>query len=150
MKEMHRLIVTSATYRQSSRVRPELMTVDARNRLLARQNRVRLDAEVVRDVALTASGMLVRTMGGPSVPFFNGKAAMTPSVRSLTPNLRAQLKDDWDVALIPKGTVERRQNSNRKNTCALSKWRRSVSRSRTVGPRKAVFLTPGSGSRSCG
>src|SRR6185369_3156578 len=67
MKEMHRLIVTSATYRQSSRARSDLMTMDARNRLLARQNRLRLDAEVVRDVALTASGMLVRTVGGPSI-----------------------------------------------------------------------------------
>ena len=67
MKAMHRLIVTSATYRQSSKVRPELMTLDARNRLLAKQNRVRLDAEVVRDNALAASGMLVRRVGGPSV-----------------------------------------------------------------------------------
>ncbi len=64
---MHRLIVTSATYRQSSRHRPDLATLDARNRLLARQNRLRLDAEVVRDVALAASGLLTRTVGGPSV-----------------------------------------------------------------------------------
>ncbi|MDQ2787993.1 MAG: sugar ABC transporter substrate-binding protein [Chloroflexota bacterium] len=48
------------------------------------------------------------TMGGPNVPFMNGKAAMAPAVRSLTPNARAQLKDDWDVALIPKGTVDRK------------------------------------------
>jgi hypothetical protein len=67
MKAMHRLIVTSAAYRQSSRHRPELATIDARNRLLARQNRLRLDAEVVRDVALAASGLLNRTIGGPSV-----------------------------------------------------------------------------------
>ncbi|HTU92942.1 MAG TPA: PSD1 and planctomycete cytochrome C domain-containing protein [Gemmataceae bacterium] len=67
MKAMHRLIVASATYRQSSRHRPELAVIDARNRLLARQNRLRLDAEVVRDVALSASGLLNRTVGGPSV-----------------------------------------------------------------------------------
>ncbi|HEY7311603.1 MAG TPA: PSD1 and planctomycete cytochrome C domain-containing protein [Gemmataceae bacterium] len=67
MKAMHRLIATSATYRQSSRSRPELATIDARNRLLARQNRLRLDAEVVRDVALASSGLLTRTVGGPSV-----------------------------------------------------------------------------------
>jgi hypothetical protein len=67
MKAMHRLIVTSATYRQSSRHRPELAKIDARNRLLARQNRLRLDAEVVRDVALSASGLLNRSVGGPSV-----------------------------------------------------------------------------------
>ncbi len=67
MKTMHRLIVMSATYRQSSRHRPELASIDARNRLLARQNRLRLDAEVVRDAALSASGLLTPTIGGPSV-----------------------------------------------------------------------------------
>jgi len=48
------------------------------------------------------------TMGGPNVPFFNSKAAMVFSVRALTPNVRAQLKDDWDVQLVPKGTVDRK------------------------------------------
>ena len=67
VKAMHRLIVTSATYRQSSRYRPELANVDLRNRLLARQNRLRLDAEVVRDNALAASGLLAARIGGPSV-----------------------------------------------------------------------------------
>jgi mono/diheme cytochrome c family protein len=67
MKAMHRLIVTSATYRQASRARPELATIDPRNRLLARQNRIRLEAEVVRDAALTSSGLLTRRLGGPSV-----------------------------------------------------------------------------------
>ena len=47
---MHRLIVTSATYRQSSQARPDLTDVDPDNRLLARQSRLRLDAEIVRDV----------------------------------------------------------------------------------------------------
>lgn len=67
LKAMHRRIVTSATYRQSSKARPELKTIDPRNRLLARQNRLRLDAEVVRDVALTASGLLNDRVGGPGV-----------------------------------------------------------------------------------
>jgi hypothetical protein len=67
MKAMHRLIVTSAAYRQSSKARPELALVDPRNRLLARQNRLRLEAEVVRDVALASSGLLERKVGGPSV-----------------------------------------------------------------------------------
>lgn len=67
MKEMHRLIVTSATYRQASKHRPDLLTVDARNRLLARQNRIRLEAEIVRDVGLSASGLLSPKIGGPSV-----------------------------------------------------------------------------------
>jgi hypothetical protein len=67
LKHLHRLIVTSATYRQSSRARPELRDKDPNNRLLARQSRLRLDAEVVRDVALAASGLLSRKMGGPPV-----------------------------------------------------------------------------------
>jgi hypothetical protein len=67
LKHMHRLITTSTTYRQSSRVRPELQHIDANNRFLARQNRLRLDAEVVRDVALSASGLLAPELGGPPV-----------------------------------------------------------------------------------
>jgi hypothetical protein len=84
MKAMHRLIATSATYRQASRNRPELATNDARNRLLARQNRLRLDAEVVRDVALASSGLLTRTVGGPSVypPQPNGVYAFTQVPRT--------------------------------------------------------------------
>ncbi len=64
-KAIHRLIVTSATYRQASHARPELQ--DPANRLLARQSRLRLEAETVRDVALAASGLLSRRIGGPSV-----------------------------------------------------------------------------------
>ena len=67
MKAMHRLIVTSATYRQASEARPELSEVDPDNRLLARQNRLRLEAEIIRDAALTASGLLASNLGGPSV-----------------------------------------------------------------------------------
>jgi hypothetical protein len=67
MKALHRLIVTSSAYRQSSRVRPDLDIVDPINKLLARQSRLRLDAEVVRDVALVASGVFVPKIGGPPV-----------------------------------------------------------------------------------
>jgi mono/diheme cytochrome c family protein len=67
LKALHRLIVTSATYRQSSRFRPELQSVDPGNRLLARQSRLRLDAEIIRDEALAASGLLCPKIGGPSV-----------------------------------------------------------------------------------
>lgn len=67
LKEMHRLIVTSRTYRQSSANRPEVHAKDPNNYLLARQQRLRLDAEVVRDVALAASGLLSPKIGGPSV-----------------------------------------------------------------------------------
>jgi hypothetical protein len=67
LKEMHRLIVSSHTYRQSSADTPLLHEKDPRNYLLARQTRLRLDAEVVRDVALTASGLLSQKVGGPPV-----------------------------------------------------------------------------------
>ena len=58
MKAMHRLIVTSATYRQSSRATPQLVESDPQNRLLARGPRMRLEAELVRDQALAATGLL--------------------------------------------------------------------------------------------
>ena len=67
VKAMHRLIVTSATYRQASRHRTELAEIDAANKLLARQSRVRLDAEIIRDSTLAATGLLTRKVGGPSV-----------------------------------------------------------------------------------
>lgn len=67
LKAIHRLIVTSSTYRRSSRLREDLRTLDPDNRLLARQSRIRLDAELVRDSALAASGLLTTTLGGPSV-----------------------------------------------------------------------------------
>ncbi len=67
MKALHRLIVTSATYRQASKLRPDLAERDPRNLLLARQERVRVEAEIVRDAALSASGLLDPTIGGPSV-----------------------------------------------------------------------------------
>jgi hypothetical protein len=66
-KAIHRLIVTSATYRQSSRVTPELQSRDPYNRLLARGPRLRVEAEIVRDIALSTSGLLNPRIGGPSV-----------------------------------------------------------------------------------
>ena len=67
MKALLRLILTSATYRQSSRVTPELLERDPYNRLLARGPRFRVEAEAVRDIVLTVSGLLNRKVGGPSV-----------------------------------------------------------------------------------
>ena len=67
VKNLHRLIVHSATYQQSSRVTPESLTKDPYNRLLARGPRFRVDAEIVRDVALAASGLLNPKVGGRSV-----------------------------------------------------------------------------------
>lgn len=67
IKSMHRLIVTSATYRQSSHLTPELLARDPSNQWLARGPRIRLEAEQIRDYALTVSGQLSRKIGGPSV-----------------------------------------------------------------------------------
>lgn len=66
-KELIRTIVTSSTYRQSSKHRPELVETDPQNKLLARQNRFRVEAEIVRDVYLEAAGLLSHKIGGPSV-----------------------------------------------------------------------------------
>ena len=66
-KHLIRTIVTSATYQQSSAESPELLEKDPRNRLLARGPRFRADAEVVRDIALTAAGLMTHKIGGPGV-----------------------------------------------------------------------------------
>ncbi len=88
MKAMHRLIVTSATYRQASKNRDDAAEVDPYNKLLARQNRLRLDAEIVRDAALSASGLLAANVGGPSVypPIPEGANSVT------------QVKREWPTA----------------------------------------------------
>jgi hypothetical protein len=67
MKGLHRLIVTSAAYRQSSRASRDLLQRDPDNRLLARGPRLRLSAEMIRDQALAAAGLLVERLGGASV-----------------------------------------------------------------------------------
>jgi mono/diheme cytochrome c family protein len=67
LKHIHRLIVNSATYRQSSKVTPELYAPDQYNRLLARGARLRVESEMVQDIALSASGLLNSKIGGPSV-----------------------------------------------------------------------------------
>jgi len=66
-KKLHRLIVTSNTYQQSSKATPQLLATDPYNRLLARGARFRVEAETLRDVALAASGLINPKIGGPSV-----------------------------------------------------------------------------------
>ncbi len=66
-KALLKAIVTSATYRQSSDYRTDLIDLDPLNTLLARQNRLRLEAEIIRDTHLAASGLLAPKVGGPSV-----------------------------------------------------------------------------------
>jgi hypothetical protein len=67
LKKLHTLIVSSATYRQSSKVSPELLARDPNNRLLARGPRFRMEGEAVRDIALAASGLLNPKLAGPPV-----------------------------------------------------------------------------------
>lgn len=91
MKWLHRQIVTSATYRRSSHSRPELGEIDPLNQLLARQNRLRVEAEIVRDIALSASGLLDSKIGGPGIrpPQPDGVYAFT------------QTKKSWETAPAP-------------------------------------------------
>lgn len=90
LKHLHRLIVTSSTYRQSSRVTDELYAKDPYNRLLARGPRFRVDAEIVRDIALAASGLLNDKIGGPSV--------FPPAPRFLFDPPSSYGPKYWDVA----------------------------------------------------
>jgi hypothetical protein len=78
LKALHRLIVTSATYRQSSTNNPKHETVDAENRLLWRMNRNRLDADQIRDSILAISGDIDLRMGGPSARHFQYKHDHSP------------------------------------------------------------------------
>jgi hypothetical protein len=88
LKKLHRLIVTSATYQQSTRNNPHDAEVDSENRLLWRMNGTRMDAECVRDAVLQVSGKLDLTMGGPSVKQF----IQTPGIH-VTPNVDYQSFD---------------------------------------------------------
>jgi hypothetical protein len=83
-KRLIRHIVTSATYRQSSKIRPDLQAKDPDNALLARQSRIRLPAELIRDSALHAAGLLTHDVGGPSVrpPQPEGVASLGYGARS--------------------------------------------------------------------
>jgi mono/diheme cytochrome c family protein len=91
LKALHRLIVTSAAYRQSSQVTPEALAADPNNRLWGRQSRLRLEAEIIRDQALAASGLLARGVGGPSVfpPQPSGIYSFTQNKKNWVPSTGA-------------------------------------------------------------
>jgi hypothetical protein len=93
LKRMHRLMVTSAVYRQSSADEPEHALRDADNRYLWRMNRTRLEAEAIRDAVLAASGELDLAMGGPSVKQF----IESPGIH-VTPNVDYASFDPDDAA----------------------------------------------------
>lgn len=95
VKAMQRLIVTSATYCQSSAPRPQLLTRDPNNSWLARQNSLRVSAEMVRDMGLSASGLLQTRLGGPSVK--------PPQPERVT--MEAFGRNDWKPSPAPDQTL---------------------------------------------
>ena len=101
LKRMHRLMVTSATYRQASVARAELAKADPDNKLLGRMPRRRLDAEALRDAVLTAAGTLNRAVGGPSV-----RVPLEPAVYDLI------FSEDEPVGLWPV-TADAKQHTRR-------------------------------------
>ena len=117
-KSLLRLIVTSATYRQSSKVRPDLLEKDPRNRLFGRAPRVRLEAEMVRDQALALSGLLSHKVGGPSV--------FPPQPEGL-----------WQAAFNGQRTWSTSQGEDRYRRGLYTFWRRTV-----PYPSMAVFDAP--------
>jgi len=101
LKHLHRLIVTSAAYRQATMHRDAAAAIDAENRTLWRMNRTRLDAESIRDAALAFSGELDPKMGGPSVKQF----IETPGIH-VTPNVDYR-GFDFDGPAIRRRSVYR-------------------------------------------
>ncbi len=107
MKSLHRTIVLSATYRQSSSeeapaawsAAADVKATDPQNRMLWRMNSRRMEAEVVRDSVLASSGRLLETRGGPEIPESEGETSFRRSLYfRLTPNERMPLLETFDVA----------------------------------------------------
>ena len=92
-KQLLKTILTSDAYQRSSKVTPELWERDPRNRLFARGPRFRAEAEVIRDIALTASGLLTEQLGGPSV---------YPPVPASVLEYNYVKPDYWDPATGPE------------------------------------------------
>jgi hypothetical protein len=95
VKEFFKLLVTSAAYRQAATVTPEKKEKDPQNRLLSRGPRFRMDAEMVRDYALSASGLLVRQIGGPSVKPYQPEGVWE-AVAMIGSNTRDYKRDSGD------------------------------------------------------
>ena len=106
LKHMLKLMVTSATYRQSSRVTPELLALDPDNRLLARGPRFRLSAEMIRDQAMFVSGLLTRKVYGPPVNPPQPKTGLTAAFGSGI---------DWETS----------EGEDRYRRAIYTTWRRS-------------------------
>jgi hypothetical protein len=138
MKALHRLIVTSASYRQSSRARAALRQRDPENRVLARGPRLRLSAEMIRDQALAASGLLAERLGGPSVKPYQPEglwrelAEIKDYAQDHGPNLyRRSLYTFWKRTIAPPAMVA--FDASTRETC-------TVRESRTNTPLQALTL----------
>jgi hypothetical protein len=137
VKAMQRLIVTSATYQQSSAVDERQLSVDPANLLLARAPRLRLQAEMIRDQALASSGLLVGTIGGPSVKPYQPEGlwkeiASQVYVRDDAEKLyRRSLYTFWKRTVPPPMMMT--FDAASRETCILS-------RSRTNTPLQALTL----------
>ncbi|MCA9076761.1 MAG: PSD1 domain-containing protein [Planctomycetaceae bacterium] len=109
-KQFIKTIVLSHTYRQSSAHRPELAEVDPTNMLLSRQNRFRVEAEIVRDLTLAASGLLERRIGGPSVfpPLPPGIAELSYANNFKWGNSVWNDREDKPHGVSPKDDIYRR------------------------------------------
>ncbi|MCI0362969.1 MAG: DUF1553 domain-containing protein, partial [Phycisphaerales bacterium] len=129
VKGMQKLIVMSATYRQSSKVRPELVERDPENRLLSRGPRFRLPAEMIRDQALYVAGLLVEKLGGPSVKPYQpdglwNELAMQDMyyVQSKGPDLyRRSLYTFWKRTIAPPMMMN--FDSANRETCVVRETR---------------------------
>lgn len=140
VKKFFKLLVTSNTYKQTAVVTPEKKLKDADNRLLSRGARFRMDAEMVRDYALAASGLLVRKLGGPSVrPYqpegvWEAVAMIGSNTRDYKPDsgeslYRRSMYTFWKRA-APPASMEILNAPNRETTC--------VRRERTDTPLQAL------------
>ena len=107
VKRLHRLLVTSAAYRQSSRVTPEILEIDPNNRLLTRGPRHRLNSLAIRDQALALAGMLIEEQGGPPVRPYQPAGV-------------------WAAFSLDQITYEQQHGENLYRRSVYTFWRRSV------------------------
>jgi hypothetical protein len=142
IKHMQRLIVTSATYRQSAKMNPKALAIDPENRLLSHGPRFRMDAEMVRDHALAISGLLVPTVGGPSVKPYQ-PLGLWKAVGYTSSNT-ANFKPDTGEALYRRGLYTFWKRTSPPPTLltfdAPSRESCSVRRPRTNTPLQALVL----------
>ena len=138
VKELHKMILMSATYQQSSEITPELKEVDPDNQLLARGPRFRLPAETIRDQALFIAGLLHEEIGGPSVRPYQPKglwkeiASTTEYNQSQGTDLyRRSLYSYWKRTVAPPGMMT--LDATSREACV-------VKRSRTNTPLQALTL----------